>query len=316
MNNKRIAVNGVDASSGGYLGGGLTAGEVAAVAREERGAGRPGRDDAEGLDERRRRDTEKRLGPMAGTRPDDLASAGWGVVFASDSDPAVAEALQPLLDLRARQAGDRFQRLAGHEGYRVGSADESVRSFLKRRRVLPSMPADPQRVPYYLMLVGGPESVPFRFQYGLDVVYAVGRLWFEDAGGMPDLDAFDRYARAVVASEEETGRNARSRQAMFLGPANDDDRATALSLGDLVRPLGSTLAAVEDVRQAGWDVQTLGPERASKGELASLLNGPSPPALLFTASHGVAFPKGHPRSSPTRGPCSARTGRGPGNGPG
>ena len=167
MNDKRIAVNGVDASSGGYLGDGLTASKVAAAARGEMGVGGAGIGDREVLEQRHRRDREKTLGPMAGIRVNDLASAGWGVVFASNVDPAVVEALQPLLDLRARQAGGCFQRFAGHEGYRVGSEDESVRSFLKRRRVLPSMPADPQRRALLPDARGQPGRVPFRFQYGL-----------------------------------------------------------------------------------------------------------------------------------------------------
>ncbi|MGP0062380.1 MAG: hypothetical protein ACLQGP_02095 [Isosphaeraceae bacterium] len=286
-------INGIDASCGEYLSGELTAAEVAAAARGEMGVGGVGGDDREALGERHRRDTEKRLGPIAGTRPNDLASAGWGVIFASDLDPAVVEALQPLIDFRARQAGGRFQRFAGPEGYRVGDGQESVRTFLRRRKVLPSMPADPQRVPYYLMVVGSPGAVPFRFQYGLDVVYAVGRLWFENPDGTPDLDAFERYARAVVESESVPGPWRPSRRAVFVGVANRGDRATSLGLGDLVRPLGAALAATEEVRDAGWDVQTFGPELARKDDLAGLLNGPEPPALLFTASHGMAFPNGH-----------------------
>jgi len=239
---------------------------------------------------------------MAGIQANDLASAGWGVVFASDIDPAVVEALQPLIDFRGRQAADRFQRFAGPEGYRVGAPNESVRSFLGRRKVLPSMPADPQRVPYYLMIVGSPAAVPFRFQYGLDVVYAVGRLWFENADGTPDLDAFDRYARAVVASESESDQDGRRpRRAVFVGVANKDDVATSLSLDDLVLPLGNAIAAIKEIPMAGWDVQTFGPERARKHDLAGLLNEPEPPALLFTASHGVAFPKGHPLQLPHQG---------------
>ena len=37
------------------------------------------------------------------------------------------------------------------------------------------------------------------------------------------------------------------------------------------------MAAAEEVQKAGWDVQTFGPERAGKHDLAELLNGPGPP---------------------------------------
>ena len=46
--------------------------------------------------------------PPAGVEPGDLASAGWGVVFATDIAPAARKALQPLLDHREQQAGKRF----------------------------------------------------------------------------------------------------------------------------------------------------------------------------------------------------------------
>jgi hypothetical protein len=147
-------------------------------------------------------------------------------------------------------------------------------------------------VPYYLLLVGSPAAVPFRFQYGLDVVYAVGRVWFERPEGAPDLDAFDRYARAVVAAESTAARGG-PRRAAFVGTANPDDGATRLSLDELVRPLAAALTSDEAVRQAGWDVASLGPDQARKDDLVALLDGPEPPALLFAASHGLGFPYGH-----------------------
>jgi hypothetical protein len=298
--------NGVEACAGAYLTPALEAAEVAAAARGEWGA----RDDRESLRERHRRDMEKRLGPVAGVRVDDLDSAGWGVVFASDVGPEVAEALAPLIALRAEQAGGRFRRFDGPDGFRVGVADESVRSFLRRSRVSPSMPADPQRVPYYLMLVGSPAAVPFRFQYGLDVVYAVGRVWFERPDGTPDLDAFDRYARAVVAAESAV--DAGPRRAAFVGTANPGDKPTRLSLDELVRPLAESLASDEAVRRAGWDVVTLGPDRAGKDELVALLNGPDPPGLLFTATHGLGFPNGHPLQFAHQGALLCQDWPGPG----
>ncbi len=55
---------------------------------------------------------------------------------------------------------------------------------------------DPREMPFYVMLVGTPEQIPYYFQYQLDVMRGVGRLDFGS-----DVDAYDRYARAVVASE-------------------------------------------------------------------------------------------------------------------
>ena len=132
-----------------------------------------------------------------------LADAGWGVIFPHDIDPAVGEALRPLLERRRGQAGaikpERFREFAGHLGYRSG---EAAADFVARHGVAIDMPAAPDYgVPYYLLLVAPPTVVPYRFQYELDVQYAVGRVWFELPDGTPDVEAFDRYARRVVAAE-------------------------------------------------------------------------------------------------------------------
>src|SRR5262249_42028822 len=131
-------------------------------------------------------------------------------------------------------------------------------------------------------------------QYHLDVQHAVGRIHFVDEKGADDLDAYANYARAVVTAE--TGAP-RSRNAVFFGVQNPDDRATALSASELVQPLAAQFAAA----YPDWQMTRLLGAAATKAGLRRVLGGEDPPALLFTASHGMGFPANDPRQVPHQG---------------
>jgi Peptidase family C25 len=286
-----LVLNGINGATGGYLLPGLCVEDLARAARGEK----PEEEHRKALAGRHAAGAPS-FGLGLEWDPQKLEEAGWAVIFASDANPELIAALQPLLALRKGQAGERYRQYSGAEGYRVGEVPDRAHAWLGRdpRKKAPG-PADPRKLPYYLLLVGDPESVPFRFQYELDVNYAVGRLHFDT------LDEYARYAASVVAHETKAVAPKAadgSRRALFFGVRNRGDRATQLSADRLVAPLADALAKSADKT---WTLETQLAAQATKSALMANLLGPQRPALLFTASHGMGFPNGDLRQMTDQG---------------
>src|SRR6185295_2294271 len=81
----------------------------------------------------------------------------------------------------------------GPDGYRPG---ESRLDFLTRHGVGPGV-GDPALMPRFLLLVGGPDEIPWEFQHDLALGHAVGRLSFDAPAH------YARYAERVIAIETE-----------------------------------------------------------------------------------------------------------------
>ncbi len=287
MAERLLYPNGVNGATGSYLQPPTPLSEAARLARgEPRDRVHLRELTIARLRRRAAQPQETLLRPREGIDPLKLDQAGWGVVFAAD-DPqadAIREALAPLLDLRRAQAGDRYREYHGGLGYRAG---ESKLDFLRRFGVAPGA-VDPQKIPYYLLLIGDAERLPFRFQYQLDIQFAVGRLCFDT------LDDYARYAAGVVAAE--TGTLALPRRALFFGARSPADEATFLSSTELVAPLAEAIAT----QHPDWRIDAPAPHEAKRARLAQVLRDGAP-ALLFTASHGMAFPTGDPRQAAHQG---------------
>lgn len=284
--------NGIDAATGDYLFEPLSSEALANLAQGksiERASREP--EHLAELKFRNDNKDEEHFGVKEGIDATQLDQAGWGVIFPAvkpESDDAreqaaILEALSPLLALRRAQStkrGDRYKEYTGVLGYRPG---ESKQKYLARLGAGPG-PADPDKVPYYLLIVASPQVIPYHVQYQIDVQYAVGRLHFDT------IEEYANYARSVVAAE--TGGLALAREVAFVGVANPDDPATQLSRKNLVGPLADMVAGWTDV--PGWSVARYFDEDASKAKILPLLGGPSTPALLFSGSHGMGFRKGDP----------------------
>jgi hypothetical protein len=305
--------NGVDATSGTYL---VDPVSEAALARAlQSGASDPigaSREHDAELRLRAARQDEAHFGVQEGVDPGRIEQAGWGVLLpavAADSaeereQESIVEALAPLLRLRRAQATSvderRYREIRGPLGYRQG---ETKQRLLSRLGAGPG-PVDPSKVPYYLLIVGSPEQIPFHVQYQLDVQYAVGRLYFDTAVEYAD------YARSVVAVE--TGAVQLARDVAFIGVANPGDRATLLSRERLVEPLAALADGWSDT--PGWRVSRYFDDDANKATVSRLFGGHSTPALLFSASHGVGFPQGDPLQRRHQGALLLQDWEGPGSG--
>jgi hypothetical protein len=286
MNDEYLYFNGINGASGGYLLPPIKPEELGRIALGQKW-------DKSHMDElnwRREQVEEATFALKAGLNPQDLAQAGWGVVFPaawdSKTQAAISEALSDLLKLRRTQAGALYKEYQGGNGHRP---NESKDDFLSRHGAAPG-PVDPAFVPYYLLLVADPQTIPYRFQYELDVSYAVGRIYFDT------LDEYAAYARSVVTAESPGGMNL-ARKATFFGVANPGDKATQLSAEYLIKPLAARVAA----DQPTWQVQVIPPEEAYRERLQRLMGGDETPAMLFTASHGMGFPYDDPRQLPYQG---------------
>lgn len=244
-------------------------------------------------------DPFRRLAPWLDARK--LGDTGWGVVYGPNLSPMVRQALDRLVDWRREQvlSSGGKERYVQFFDLREG---ESAEDFLLRHHVQPdAMVEHPEKMPYYLLLVGGPESISFRFQRELGFHYAVGRLSFENE------EDYRCYVQSVIDAERKLCR--RNRTVTYFAPCNPGDRATEQMAGYLVAHLaGRSFGARES-----WRVEQLvGEGAATKARLRQLLRSSERPALVLTATHGLGFPLEDGRMKECQGALVCQDWRGPG----
>lgn len=221
---------------------------------------------------------------IADVDPNNLAEAGWGIIFHSKVDPAIREAVQPLIDHRSQQVREPslLKVFEGPTGFQDG---DTVRSWLSRFNVGFSVVDPALGVPLYLLIVASPEEIPFEFQYLLDTYWSVGRLHFDTP------EEYRAYVDGVI-SYETAPTLTQKKVVGFFNTKNPGDRPTGLLHNLVAQPLvhGSGSTKPLGARQGFKLVPLLG-EDATKENLRTLLQGQLAdglPALLFTGSHGLA----------------------------
>jgi hypothetical protein len=237
------------------------------------------------------------LGLPFGADPADASQAGWSVVFPTAGPPAIERAMAPLIEHRRTRLGSRLVRVLDYQ------PGEDWRSWLARHGAEPGS-VRPDKVPYYVLLAAGPDLISYEFQHLLSVEYAVGRLGFDEPGDV------SRYVESLVDYETAAAVPGQ-KAAVFFGTRHPFDAATQLSADQLVRPLaaGPPAAGADSggpgvAEAAGFATRLLVGEDATKANLGAILHSPAgaePPALLFTATHGVGWPRAHPRQLAAQG---------------
>ncbi len=251
------------------------------------------------------------FGPVETVNTDELAQAGWGVIFSNtmkQDQAAVREALKPLLNLRQEQAGAFYHEFAADTGY---TADQSASDWLSDRGSALAPVNPKQGVPYYLLLIGSSQDISFDFQYDLDTYFAVGRLYFND------VSEYGRYAGNMVAYET-SATIPHSKSVGIFSTRNAGDAATQMLHDSIAAPmaLGTQALGTPPLAEShGYKTVARLNVKATKAALLDLLEGRADggyPALLFTGSHGVAFKCEDPEQPAKQGALLTQDWGGPG----
>jgi hypothetical protein len=273
-----IFFNGINPRTGGYLVPPVEESELLELLSES-ATGLPGK--VKSTEESALRDHLHRKLPNAGlpvaVNENDPAAAGWGIVFHENEQPELIKSAEELIKHRKTMVPDHHLKILT---YRSG---QTVNKWLAEHGV-GSGHVDPAKVPYYLLLVGEPEKIPFSFSQRLGLEYRVGRLPFDEPWQLAN------YTRSLIRHERHEG-GSRSTDVLVFAP--EHDAATELSARYLADPLAQQFAN-------RMSLQSLRREEATKYHLLELLRAGAA-RCLFSASHGLGLDAGDERQTAEQG---------------
>jgi hypothetical protein len=197
----------------------------------------------------------------------DPCAAGWTYLVAAD-DPQrdeIAKLLRPLAIRRCMREPD--QPLL----YRSEQYDEWSDWLTNNYWSVG------EESPHFVLIVGGPDRVPFHFQALLASVASVGRLSFDN---LADLQA---YVEKILRLERDADPPAH-RQALVFATDHGRPDPTYYGRRFLAEPIISRVADDE------FPVTALRGDQATRGALLTALTEQHP-AFVFTTTHGAGRPK-------------------------
>jgi hypothetical protein len=199
--------------------------------------------------------------------PGDPRTAGWTILMNSN-DPQRSEienALEPLANHRS-MVNDHELLLYNNE-----PADEWENWLYDNYY---GLNLEGKKVPQYILIVGGPDQVPFLFQSLLDSVANVGRVDFDT---MEDLKA---YIEKLIRIENADAPVV-TRDAVLFAPDGGVADPTYFSRKYMVKPISKRIK--EKIK---FRTHTMLGTDATKMNLLEVLDSVKP-AIVYTASHGL-----------------------------
>jgi hypothetical protein len=201
--------------------------------------------------------------------PGDPRQAGWTFMVAKD-------------DPQRQQIGQILQPLAVHRGMADPSAplifsgepEENWGDWLQDNYY--ALKLNGKQLPHYVLMVGGPEMLPFHFQSLLDTVANVGRLQFDTP------EELQQYVEKIIRLETAPDPVV-TREVILFAPDGGMNDPTYFSREYMVKPLAQHIN-----QQLNFKTTALMGPDATKAKLAGALKG-SKPALVYTASHGLGL---------------------------
>lgn len=263
----------------------------------------------------------KHFGVVADVDQEDLAQARWALVVSATDDARIIEALWPLIEHRALQQGIALPSIAFRPGETcaewasryadirqpweqrvpvlVCRPNERVNGWLARHGTMAGPVKPSQGVPFYLLIAARPGPlapndqafISFNFQYELDIFWGVGRVCFTDERGQHRYADYTAYAQRLVDYERRKANEIRlRREIVYFGTRHDLDKSTERSAVELVTPLAAWHDRGLPQRQGYSKRLLLAKDAARSNFEQALREGNQPPAILFSATHGLGLP--------------------------
>ncbi len=228
--------------------------------------------------------------PAADPRGWQSPKVGWGLVLADNAtrtprDLATAvDAPAPIQELLASRPGAPVFRYRPDPGNRYLRRYNPTNGSFKDLDVVGADPGiGDNKIPAYLLIVGPPTSVPWEFQYTLNLSRRVGRLDLPEEG-------LKNYVNALKTgwADAKCRRDSPVVWATDLGAAD----ITNLMRQAIADPLSEALTADPEVKGTGRLTYLPGAS-ATWDKLVQALQHQCP-ALVVTTSHGQTAPLGKP----------------------